>query len=268
MIDVHNHMLPSLDDGASNWEMSLRMARIALEDGIQGVVCTPHWVQGCYENTRSIVLDAVSELRRRLSDQNIPLNVYPGSELHLDFALPQRLAEIQLTTLNDTGRYALIELPTGIVPPNLKTLFRELIHLNITPIISHPERNLALTRNPARLLRWVEMGVLTQVTAASLLGRFGPQIQAFSISLLEHNLVHVVASDAHSPNGRTPRLSEAREEVCRLTGEDTATELFVENPQKIILGAPITPKEPRPLKPPGPMSQFKKLFSFFGLSNR
>ncbi len=268
MIDLHNHMLPFLDDGASDWESSIQMAHIAVDDGIRAVVCTPHWVQGCYENSRAVILDAVERLQKRLDERSIPLKVYPGAELHLDFDLPQRLADGQLATLNDTGRYALIELPVDIVPFNLKTLFWELIALNITPILSHPERNLALTRNPMRLFHWVEMGVLTQVTGASLMGRFGPQIQKFTIDLLEHDLVHVIASDAHSPKMRAPRLASARKEVSRLMGASTAKELFITNPRAILSGNSITTRPPRPLEPGSESSTIRKIFSIFGLDSR
>ncbi len=268
MIDLHNHMLPFLDDGASDWESAVQMAHIAVDDGIIGVVCTPHWIQGCYENSRSIILDAVQRLQKKLDEEKISLSVFPGAELHLDFDLPQRIAEGQLATLNDTGRYALIELPMDIVPFNLKNLFWELINLNITPILSHPERNLALARDPMRLFRWVEMGVLTQVTGASLLGRFGPQTQKFTMDLLEHEMVHVISSDAHSPRIRTPRLSQCRQEVCRLMGDSIARELFLTNPRAIISGNSIPMRQPRPLESGSQTSAIRKLFSLFGLDSK
>ncbi|MBM3302612.1 MAG: tyrosine protein phosphatase, partial [Deltaproteobacteria bacterium] len=149
------------------------MARIAVRDGIQGVVCTPHWVPGQYENTRTKILKTLNEFRKKLEEHGIPLITYPGAELRLDVSLIERLKDGELLTLNDTGRYVLIELPQDSLPPNLDRFFWDIRVTGMTPIISHPERNLVLRNDPQILYRWVETGVLTQLTASSLLGRFG-----------------------------------------------------------------------------------------------
>ena len=149
------------------------MARMAVEDGVEGVVCTPHWVQGRYDNTRPLILDTLSELRQRLADHHIPLKLYPGAELRLDAGLLRAIRNGDLLTLNDGGRFALIELPETDLPQNLEAFLWELQMQNITPVISHPERNPELFKAPMRLFKWVEKGILTQVTAASLSGEFG-----------------------------------------------------------------------------------------------
>jgi protein-tyrosine phosphatase len=155
MFDLHSHMIPGLDDGASDWDQSLAMARMALEDGIEGVVCTPHWVTGRFDNTRPRILRSLGKLQRKLADHHIPLEVYPGAELRLDLGLPQRIHNGELLTLNDTGRFALIELPEELLPQNLDEFFWDLQMQKMTPMISHPERYLELRRDPVRLYHWV-----------------------------------------------------------------------------------------------------------------
>ncbi len=186
MIDIHNHILPNLDDGPRNWEQSLVMARIAVADGIEQIVCTPHCVAGAFENTRELVLPAVKEFQEKLSEQGIPLQVYPGAELRLDPDLAQKVKSGQLPTVADNGRYILLELPYIFLPQKLEDFFRNLAMQDIVPIICHPERNRQLNRDPMPLFRWIETGALVQITAASITGHFGSGIRRLSLSLLGH----------------------------------------------------------------------------------
>ncbi len=265
MIDLHTHMLPGLDDGATNWKQSLAMARMAVEDGIEEVVCTPHWVAGCFENRRKTIVDLVYTFQEKLDAAQIPLKVYPGAELHLDFDLPRKLESGEVASINDMGRFALIELPSDIVPQNMRHFFWELLSRNITPIIGHPERNNALRRHPSRLFRWVQMGAITQVTAGSLAGRFGTNIRRFAVSLLEHHLVHILATDAHGIQGRIPKLSEGYLEARKIVGEEMARQMVIDNPQQILNGEPVVFYDPIPYRKSSPRSPLRRLVSFLGL---
>jgi protein-tyrosine phosphatase len=266
-LDIHSHMLPGLDDGASDWKQSLAMASMAIKDGISGVVCTPHWVLGRYENTRPTILHALEKLREKLSEHAIPLKVYPGAELRLDVNLSHRIRTKELLTINDTERFALTELPEDVLPQNLEKFFWDLQVQKITPIISHPERNPVLLRNPMRLYDWVQMGVLAQLTAASLLGHFGPKIRKFSALLLEHNLVHVLATDAHGLSVRIPKLSEAYKVIEGMKGKKAARDMACETPKRIIQGKPVSTDEPIPVRTRSqgriPWKRFSSFFKVF-----
>ena len=266
-LDLHSHMLPGLDDGASDWDQSLAMASAAAEDGIEGVVCTPHWVLGRYENTRPMILSALEKLREKMAEHDIPLKVYPGAELRLDVSLLQRIRAGDLLTINDTGRYALIELPEEFLPQGLEDFLWDLKVQKITPIISHPERNAALLCDPNRLYKWVQMGILTQLTSASLLGRFGTKVQEFAALLLEHKLVHVLVTDTHGTTVRTPKLSEGYRVIEDLEGKEVALQLVYEIPRRIIQGEPVSPEEPIsiPTRTLG-FTPWKRLFSFLFVS--
>lgn len=266
MFDIHNHILPGMDDGAPNEQESLAMARMAVEDGVKGIVCTPHWLSGYFDNTRAKVLEAVDSFRNLLEENSIPLTVYPGTELRLDYDLPRRIQSKELLTINDTGRYALIELAEDVVPQNMEGFIYNLQMQDVTPIIGHPERNRILIRDPMRLYKWIEMGVLTQVTASSILGRFGTDIQKFTVSLMEHNMAHIMASDAHGTNMRTPLLSESLEEAGKIVGLQRALDMVEETPRRIIQGDMVSCPDPEPLsrsQPTNSSSPLKKFFSFF-----
>lgn len=106
---MHSHILPGLDDGAADWDQALAMARVAVEDGIAEMVCTPHWVLGKYENDRETVLRRFAEFEERLAAEKIPLKVHTGMELRIDTSIPDRLKAGRLLTLNNGSGYVLLE---------------------------------------------------------------------------------------------------------------------------------------------------------------
>ncbi|MCX5829783.1 MAG: hypothetical protein NTV58_17575 [Deltaproteobacteria bacterium] len=257
MIDLHSHMLPNLDDGATDWEQSLSMARMAVADGITDVVCTPHWVSGRYENTRSIVLDKLDESRKMMASAKIELRIHPGAELRLDITLPERIKAGELLTINDGGKYALIELPDGSLPDHLDEFFWGLEMGRIKPILSHVERNSVIRQEPSRLYRWVEMGYLAQMTASSLVDSHTEEIREFSFRLLEHRLVHMLVSDSHGLHTRTPKLSEGLAAATEVIGTKAAHRMVYEVPAQILRGESVNIPEPIPLK------KKKSFFDFF-----
>ncbi len=247
MIDIHSHILPGLDDGAVDLEEAVCMAEQAVEDGIEAIVCTPHWVRGFFDNDRKRVLEAVAKFREKLDERNIDLTIYPGAELRVDADLGIKLDAKELLTLNDTGLYALVELSPESVPLGLEKLFFELQSIGITPVLAHPERNLAIIENPGKLYAWIETGILTQITAASLLGRFGMSVQKFAVYLLEHRMAHILATDAHELRIRTPKLSEAVKVVARIAGADVARQMVHDRPLAIIRGQDLFCPAPVPV---------------------
>lgn len=263
MIDLHSHLLPGLDDGAADWTQSLQMARLAVADGIDAMVCTPHWVYGLYDNTRERILRLCGSLQQKLLEADIPLQVHAGCEIRLDPDIPALLASGRLMTYNDGGRYALIELPGEFIPAYADNIFRSLLEQGITPVLSHPERYPALIHNPARLYDWIKMGLYSQVTAASLLGRFGSVIRRFTLRLLEHGLAHILATDTHSPTMRAPHLGEAVVELQEIVGSEITEKMVVTTPQSILSGDAFEVPAPLPFSGKSRSANvMRRLFSF------
>lgn len=262
-IDIHSHILPGLDDGSDDWEQSLRMASIAAEDGISKIVCTPHWSPVFPDNGRNRILAAVEEFRIRITDEAIPIEVYPGCELVVDFDLPQKIGSGEVLSINDERRFALVEMPHEILPPKLERFFWRLQVEGITPILGHPERNRQILNNHSMLPGWIEAGALIQITAGSLAGYFGKQVRKLCTEMLRHRFVHFVATDAHSDTGkRNPALSEAREIVADIIGSEAAEKIFLENPSCILRGE--LPEVDEPISPPaGKQSLISRLFPFW-----
>jgi protein-tyrosine phosphatase len=246
MIDLHNHILPGLDDGSRGWHDSLEMARAALDDGITDVVCTPHWVPCEYENESARILDRMAELQRLLKEKKLPLRVYPGAELRVDPCLPAMLRDGKILTINNNRRYALIELPMQVMPMGMPMFFFELGACGVVPVIAHPERYPWVIADPSVVYQWVNDGFLIQLTAASLLGHFGRTLEKLSRDLLEHNLVHLIATDSHGLKLRSPKLSRARQAAAGIVGEEASWELVRDNPRAVIDGKPLATPEPIP----------------------
>ena len=245
MLDLHVHILPGFDDGAGNGDTSLLMAQLAAKDGITHLAATPHIINGSYNHTREEILQAVDSLNRTLADHDVAVKVLPGGEFRMEPELPRRLAAGELVTLNDAGRYLLVEFPATFVPGFTDSVLYELQLQGVTPIIAHPERNAGFAREPEILGEMVGRGILTQITAGSLTGMFGREAHRAALLFLERGWGHIIASDAHSAHGRIPVLSVAAGVVSEHMGPDGADLLVRENPQRIIDGREIIPLEPR-----------------------
>ena len=165
-------------------------------------------------------------------------------------------------TVGDRGRYLLLELPYQQIPMHVDDTIFQLRLLGITPLMAHPERVAYYLEDIERVAASVRLGALTQVTAASLTGRFGDKARDFARALLERNLIHVLASDSHDVRYRPPILSEAVRVAASLVGEAAARRLVEGTPQAILDGRDVELEEAqaRPRRP----GFAARLRSFFG----
>ena len=236
MIDIHSHILPNMDDGASSWEISLKMCQQASEDGIKTIVATPHILNGVYDNRPKDIEEKVKILNQKIKEINLPLQVLPGSEVHLSADIIEKLKKQEILTLNKSN-YILLEFPHTQIPLHIEEILFQIQIMGITPILSHVERNLKFQQKPSLLSQLIQKGSLAQITAASLCGFFGPIIKKFTQKLLANDLIYCIASDAHSDSksGRNAILSKALAEASKIIGHQAALNLVHSNPQKIIM---------------------------------
>lgn len=248
LIDIHTHILPGLDDGARDLEQSLAMAEVASKDGVMLLVATPHVITGVFDNHKENILKQVLKLNEFLKDSGVNLPILPGAEYYLEPDLPKRLADGELLTLNNTGRYILVELPTTMVPEYTDNILYAMQLQGITPIIAHPERNLGLARKPELLLEWAERGILAQVTSGSITGWFGRRVKKRALKFLQTGAAQLIASDGHDARGRSPVLKLAFQELEHRWGNELARTLTYINPDLIINGLPLNPSSPKIIK--------------------
>ncbi|OCA85948.1 tyrosine protein phosphatase [Bacillus sp. FJAT-27225] len=242
MIDIHSHILPGLDDGAKTEEDAIAMANAAVENGIKTMIATPHHKNGRYENTPETIKLHVSIFNKLLKDLQIPLTLLPGQEIRLNGDIVKELKNKELLTLNHS-KYLFVEFPTGHVPQYSEQILFELLIAGYVPIIVHPERNGELIRNPLRLYEFVKQGALAQITAGSVKGTFGRNIQKFSHQLIRANLTHFIATDAHNTTSRSFLLKEALDEVKWVFGTDYYT-MFLENSELLVANKDVHVFEP------------------------
>lgn len=243
VIDIHCHILPNIDDGPDNIELSLAMARKAVEEGITHIIATPHHRNGQFDNVKADILIEVQKLNERLKQENIPVTILPGQETRINGEMLADYENSNILTLNDTNRYVFVEFPPNDVPAYTSHLLFELKMKGLIPVIVHPERNRAFIEKPNRLYRLIKDGSLSQVTAASIVGMFGKKIQKFSLELIEHSLVHFIASDAHNVTSRSFHMRKAFQEISKEFGFDVADE-FQTNAIQLMNGEDIYVQEP------------------------
>ncbi|MBC7188100.1 MAG: hypothetical protein H5U38_13830 [Calditrichaeota bacterium] len=245
MIDLHTHILPGFDDGATSWEEARQMLFLAEEDGITDLVATPHILGPGDVGREAEISQLFAELCRIKEQEGLKLRLHLGAEI---YAYPEMRLDRHFLTLAGNGRYFLVEFPMENIPPFAEEQFFGLIMEGFTPILAHPERNLAILRDPGLAEKLVERGVLLQLNSGSLRGVFGPETRRLAERLLDARLVHVVASDAHGASARRPRLRETYALVERRWGTETAARLFVENPRRLLAGEEVEQVEPLPME--------------------
>jgi|SRR5690625_945198 len=254
MIDIHCHILPGIDDGAQTEADSIRMAKAAVEEGIHTIIATPHHKNGQFDNNRTSIIQYTEILNHLLVNEGIPLTVVPGQETRINGDMIQDLQDGELLPLNDT-KYVFVEFSSGHVPHFSKPLMYDIQVAGYTPIIVHPERNRELIENPAKLYEFVRNGALTQVTAGSVIGKFGKNIRKFTHQLIDHSLTHFIASDAHNTTSRAFWLNDAYQEVKKEFGNDYFY-MFMENNHLLLDNLNVIRLEPSRIKK-------KKFFGLF-----
>jgi len=235
MVDIHCHILPGLDDGATSLDMACAMAEMAISDGITHIVGTPHASQA-YAFVPELVRQRRDVLQVLFEGR---LTFATGCDFHLSFENLQEIRhDATRFTLNQKN-YLLVEFADYSIPPSLDHALHELQLAGLRPIVTHPERNPLIRSQPDRLYKWLRQGCYAQVTAQSLLGKFGEAAQEMAEVWLDAGAVHFLASDAHNVTTRPLRLKETYDLVAQTRGEDVAQVLLVENPRAAFEGRPL-----------------------------
>jgi protein-tyrosine phosphatase len=242
VVDIHSHIIPNVDDGPKSWDIAEEMCRMAVEDGVEHMVATPH-SNDRYGYDREYLTEALQQLRERMGGE---LTLSLGCDFHLSYENVQDALQNPAHYVIAETKYLLVELSNFSVPPSVSDSLMRLADRGLTPILTHPERNPILQGNLKRVLQWAAAGVVVQVTASAFTGLWGESVRSAAVWLLQNNAVHVLASDAHNTDRRPPGLSSAREAVVEIAGQETAQALVEDNPRAIVNGEnlPFCPAVP------------------------
>lgn len=224
--DIHSHIIPYIDDGADNMETSIEMAEIAVSEGIENIICTPHAFSG-YDELMERADEQRIELQQQLQYRNIPVRLYPGFEVYisdnfLDYEHPERLA------LNG-GSYVLIETDFERIPDCMNEALYLLKITGLTPILAHPERYLYLKKEFSLCEMWKKNGMLFQINMGSLNGLYGSMAQKMARKFFKKGYVDFIGTDAHSAGRRAPLIKDGIAECRRRYGAHTAEQLLKNN---------------------------------------
>ncbi len=241
MFDIHYHLLFGVDDGPRDIEASLALAEASIAEGVTHIVCTPH-ANDHHEFQPDLNRERVALLEERLRGR-VTLGL--GCDFHLSFDNIEDAFQNRTKYTINGKRYLLVEFPEMGIAHQISDTFCRFLAMGIVPIITHPERNPILARDPGRMIEWIRSGCLVQVTAASLTGRFGKIAQTMCHDLIRKNWVQFIASDAHSIDGRPPCMGQAYDLLISRYGRPTAERLCIDNPRAAFLGEYLPP-QPEP----------------------
>lgn len=247
MIDIHSHLLPGIDDGSENLNVSLQMARDAVADGVTHALMTPHHMNGRYVNHASDVIKLTADFQTELNNANIPLTVFPSQEVRINGGLLSALDDGDILTTDEQGTYILIEFPSDDVPAFTMDMLFQIQQRGLVPIIVHPERNTRLMKEPQLLNDMVSRGAYAQVTASSYVGTFGKAVKAFSEDIIANGLAHLFASDAHHIPGRKYNMRAAFDKLTKQYGQSMVNE-FDNNARALVNGEPLVRWHETPIK--------------------
>lgn len=242
MIDLHNHILPALDDGAVDIVESLAIARQFEAEGVSTIAATPHLnLSARAPLRRDAVERALIEVRDAIRREGLALDVVRGEEVYFVPEVLPALEAGQVCTLGES-RSILVELPFDIKPVYLDDLIFQLQLAEYTLILAHPERYRFVQRNAADIGPLVDRGVILQATAPALLGEYGSTVKRTAERLLQQGLYALAASDRHHP-GPLRSLAHMHNRITDLTDEDTADLLLRDNPRRVLAGRLTVPPE-------------------------
>ncbi len=237
LCDIHNHVLYNVDDGARDLDESLAMLRQAVEAGIDTVCATSHVHADFSERQRVAELqERATNLRSEIKKHGLSVDLHCGCELYYtaefnDVALDPQFRYCQ------SSSYVLVELPPTEAPPWFAEQVFKLRMQGVNVLLAHPERNAVLLRNPRILEQYLDAGVFTQLTAGSIIGQYGKDIQEFSHSILKSGACTIVATDAHNTVKRPfSDAAEALVSVSAMLGTGIASQLFDQHPRAMLRG--------------------------------
>ncbi|AKG73454.1 tyrosine-protein phosphatase [Salinicoccus halodurans] len=243
MIDIHNHVLIGVDDGPQNEDEALNLLRQAIDNGITDIIVTPHHYSGDFINPKSKIVTKMAEVTDIIEKHQLNINIYPGQEIRINGDLVNEIETDVNLPLNQS-QYVLVEFSFTEIASFTENLFFDLQMKGYTPLIAHPERCRPMAKDPNKLYELIEKGAIAQITAGSVSGALGEGLQETSLKMIEHNLIHVVASDAHHATMRPFMLKEAYEVIEEKLGSEYV-EYLQKNAEAILNNKEVKVRSPK-----------------------
>lgn len=248
MIDTHSHVIFGVDDGSLDEATSLGLLKMSAACGVTDLICTPHVLDAGRSLNWETIVKKTKELQEMADAANLPIRLYPGAELEMNWELTDILVKGGGQYCLAGSRYPLIELPVLMIPERMEEFIYELQVRDLIPIIAHPERNQKLMAQPERLLEWLKRGVLLQCNGGSFTGLFGSSAKHNAEMLLQNRVVSFIGSDAHRLERRNTDLTQAVNRLVELAGEAEKKEITELRPRNLLDNTPYSGTVPERLQ--------------------
>lgn len=245
LADTHVHLLAGLDDGPRTREEAISMCRRLHSQGVRHVSALAHQNETFPDVTPDRIRQAAQILERDLAAAGIEMAIYPTAEVMVVPDLAEHLADGRLLTYNDLGRYLLIELPHDLYV-DLRPTIRDLMRRGVRPVLAHPERTSEVLHQPGEIEDLIALGCLVQVSSRSFLRPRSPGDFAAIRSWFERGVVHLLCSDAHGIERRTPRTDEAMDLLRSWIGSSDLARIASDNGIAVFRGGIVNAPTPRP----------------------
>lgn len=233
LADVHNHIIYGVDDGASNEKVTMSLIDIARKSGTQIICFTPHVYPEYFGDNAERIVRHFEAIREKAPVVFPDMSFYLGSEIHFTPSTLNWIRDKKAFTMNGTDN-VLIEFDTGDELNKIIKGISQLLNSGYRPVIAHPERYVHFCSAYKEMERMKYDGVLLQCDSGAFTGDFGFGQKHKSRGLLKRGLVDLIASDAHSVDGRNTDMSRCAAYVSDNFGERYCRSLFCKKPLEIL----------------------------------
>lgn len=234
MFDIHSHLVYGVDDGSKSLDESISILKNLHSVGVSDIVLTPHYVNySTYISDASNNKNRLEEIKKRLKEENINMNVYLGNEIYIDRDIEELLRNKKISSLNDT-KYLLIELPMSGEHESYEDIFLDLIDSGFNVILAHPERYLTFQKNFDLISELNEIGVLFQCNVESILDKYSKKARKTFIKMLKSGYVSFMGTDIHHEKDKYDFISKAKDKIKKYLTEEEIENIFSKNASKMI----------------------------------
>lgn len=232
-IDIHNHILPGVDDGARDMDEAIQMLSIAYEQGIRMIIATPHFSTGLKGHTADELKAIAKEVSLAAQRVGMDMQIILGNELLYSVELVEALDKGDALTMDGT-RYILIEFLPSISKQEISYALNQCIYSGYIPILAHAERYYCLRAKSQSVEDLVRLGAYIQLNLSSLKGSITNPRTRFARMLIKKKWVHFLATDSHGVKERPPITKHAIRYLIRKFDEDLVRQLLWENPLTML----------------------------------
>ncbi len=194
-VDMHNHLLPGIDDGSKSTSQSIRLIDGLQHMGLNNFICTPHIMEGVHPNNKSTINRAFEELQSAVKKENKNIQIQAAAEHMIDDGIHKMITDDSLCVM--PGGYVLIEMSYLSESRSLFHTIQQIRNLGYKPILAHPERYNYYHMDFNMYKQIKDAGCLLQLNLLSISRYYGESVKAIALTLIKSGMYDFVGTDLH-----------------------------------------------------------------------